>query len=66
MSECIVGRCPGCHSLVFACVDDPKWKKETAKDVAQAIKDGLEISRVDTETVRVEMKGCSCNPNPRK
>jgi hypothetical protein len=41
-----VAKKPGCGCVVAGCVDKPKYAKDTAKDVARWIKDGLEVSRV--------------------
>jgi len=49
-----------CGCLVFAVVDVPGREKETAKDVAEAIRDGLTIERVTTEYVRVNFTSCKC------
>jgi hypothetical protein len=65
MSECIVGKCPGCHRLVLAIVDDLDRKKDTAKEVARAIREGIEISRMSVEDVRKSDFSCKCEPNPR-
>ena len=56
-----VGRCKGCHNLVACVVDMPGHEKQTAKDVADFIRDGLEIGRESVEVVRANFNSCSCN-----
>lgn len=55
----------GCGGLVFAAVDDPRFAKETAKSVAQAIRDGYTVERATTQAVREANWGCSC-PKEKK
>lgn len=38
----------------------PGRTKETAKDVAGFIREGLTVERMDTEQVRVTLRGCGC------
>ena len=47
-----------CGCLVFATVDDPKHRKEVAKDVAEAIAAGLAIDRVTCDYVRKNFSRC--------
>lgn len=35
-----------CGCIVAALVDDPKYRKETAKDVAAMIRDGCTVTRI--------------------
>ncbi len=48
-----------CGCVVFAMVDDPEHKKETAKEIAKCIRQGLTIERMTVKEVReLEMFGC--------
>lgn len=47
-----------CGCLVFASVDLPDEPKRTAKNVAEAIRDGLRIERQALEVVRATAFGC--------
>ena len=62
MSYAYVGKCPGCGNVVAAALDydTPGRKKEVANSVAEWIVDGLEIERVDGESVRVTFASCVC------
>jgi hypothetical protein len=59
MSRCYVGRCK-CGSVVAAVVDEPGREKQTAKDVAEFIKEGLAVEQMDTKQVRVTIQSCAC------
>jgi hypothetical protein len=48
----------GCGGIVFAMVDVPNHKKETAKEVARAIREGYSVELVDSEVVRQSPFGC--------
>ena len=50
-----------CGCIVMACVDVPlpEVRKDNAKEISKAIRDGLTIERVTCEYVRQNMKGCS-------
>jgi hypothetical protein len=57
-----IGRCPcGCGAIPFATVDNPEWAKDTAKSIAQAIRDGYAIERVFLSEVR--MSTCKRQPD---
>lgn len=56
-----IGKCKDCGNVVAAVVDEPGREKETAKDVAEFIKDGLLIERVSAEYVRKNFSYCECN-----
>ena len=60
MSQCYIGRLPG-GCVVAATVIDEQSLKEVAKDVAEFIKEGLSIEKVDTEYVRANLKSCIHN-----
>ena len=55
-----IGKCRGCNNVVGAVVDDPKYKKDTAKTVYEFIEDGLIIERATVEYVRANFKCCEC------
>lgn len=61
-----IGTCTGCNQLVAGAVDDARDKKETAKFVAQMIRDGLRVERISVNDARNRMGHCTCEPNPRK
>ena len=65
MSEdmCYIGR-KDCGCIVLAIVDNPEHKKDTAREVGKAIKDGLKIERVTDQFVRDNMKRCPHKNNP--
>jgi len=44
----------GCGCVTAACVDEPQYAKETAKDVAEWIKEGRIVEHITAETVRVQ------------
>src|SRR3990167_8300578 len=61
---------PECGCIVVVCVDSPTWKKYTAKTIATAIRDGLDIEKTTSgewgtlvQTVRV---GCNKNLSLRE
>ena len=41
-----------CGCLAMAVVDSPEHKQETAREVSKAIRDGLDVQRLSTQTVR--------------
>ena len=49
---CYVGRQPGCRCIGLVVVDDPKYPKDTAKSVSNALKNGLNIERMPIEDFR--------------
>lgn len=49
-----------CGCVVAAAVDDPRWTKDTAKDVAKWMKAGLTIERKPVEWVREKLNFCDC------
>ena len=58
-----IGRSP-CGCITFATVDDPERKRTVAKEVAQAMRDGLTSERVTAQFVREHWgRGCDlCRP----
>jgi len=60
MSMTYIGRKP-CGCIRFAMVDNPEHKREVAKEIAHAIRDGLAIERVTTEYVRETAWTCAAH-----
>ncbi|MCK9568589.1 hypothetical protein M0R72_06580 [Candidatus Pacearchaeota archaeon] len=50
-----------CGCVVGAVVDIPECRKETAKDVAEWIRNGLTIERVPSAEVKTLLKACHCD-----
>jgi hypothetical protein len=44
-----IGKWPDCGCVTAACVDDPNHKKDTAKFIANLIKDGRVVERISAE-----------------
>ena len=59
-----VGKCKKCGNILAAVVDIPGREKETGKDVAGFIKDGLIIERHTVEHVRANFNYCDCRNKP--
>lgn len=59
------GNCPKCSKMVAAAVDIPEHKKDTAKEVASWIRDGLLVSRMTVAEVRASDWGCECKKTER-
>lgn len=53
-----IGRKPDCGCVVAIIVDMPEYKKDVAKQVAEFIRDGLEIERVDLDAGKQELHSC--------
>jgi hypothetical protein len=51
-----------CGCTVAAVVDDPAYRKDTARSVAEFIADGLNVERVSLESARVTLTTCRCTP----
>ena len=49
-----------CGHLKACIVDNPRWAKITAKEVASYIRDGLRVERMTSADVRAA-KWCDCN-----
>lgn len=58
-----VGTMP-CGCIVAACVDDPRWKNDTSKEVARWIKEGYTVSRVSLDGPQIELKRCIHKDKP--
>lgn len=54
-----IGRCK-CGAIVAATIDEPARKRQVAQDVAEMIRDGLAVERVDSDVVRVRFSRCTC------
>ena len=63
MGESYVGIKP-CGCAVAAVVDRPEWAKDTAKDVARWVRDGLRVERWSVERVRAELRECVHKTRP--
>lgn len=54
-----IARCKcGCGGIVFAVVDNPERAADTAKKVADCIRDGYAVERATVGTVRSQPFGC--------
>ena len=54
-----IARCKcGCKAIVFAVVDKPEHAADTAKEVAECIRDGYEVERATVGFVRSQPFGC--------
>ena len=49
---CYVASKDGMPGFCAAAVDEPKYKKDTAKEVAGWVRDGLTVTRVSVEKAR--------------
>jgi len=49
--NCIIARCK-CGGIVFAAVDRPEYRKDTAKSVADVLRRGFDIETLPIGTVR--------------
>ena len=59
-----IGICQKCGAAYFAAVIDPRWTKDTAKQVAQVIRRGDAIERISVENARVRLQRCMCHEKP--
>lgn len=55
-----VGKCASCGAVRFAAVDRPEDKRQVARDVAEAIRDGFVVERVTVEAARAMPWACTC------
>ncbi len=46
-----IGRCGDCDRIVLAIVDSPERKKDTAKEIGRAVREGCRIERVTCQAV---------------
>lgn len=49
-----------CGCVVAACADIPDYTKDTAKFLADCVKDGLTIERVELGSGHVKLSRCRC------
>jgi hypothetical protein len=61
-----VAQCPECGAYCCAQVDIPSLAKDTAKNIAAWIRDGLIITRVEHEFVRQNFSICKCKPGKER
>lgn len=61
-----IGQCPKCGAYCVATVDDPQYAKDTATSVANMIKNGLTVTRVDSDFVRANFSGCTCHKQAKQ
>jgi hypothetical protein len=59
---CYIGRLP-CGCVLAACVDDPKWAKQTARDIASWIREGMAVERVTCATALLSGWPCPGKPD---
>ena len=58
--RCYVAYCAcGCGHIVMAAVDNPEFRKDTAKEVGKCIKAGLLIGSMQVSEVRKLPFGCA-------
>lgn len=55
-----VARTPGCLCVVAATVDRPEYKRDTAKNVADWVRRGEVVERMEIEVVRTLMGEAKC------
>ena len=48
-----------CGCVVFACVDEPEYKDDTAESLAEAIRDGYTIEHIESD-VGPKLQSCRC------
>jgi len=53
-----------CGCLVMASVDSPDHKRETAKEIAKAIREGLNVQKLSTAFVRTMPWKCELHITP--
>jgi hypothetical protein len=59
-----IGICPQCQGWRLLTIDSPDQKKAVAKEVAQAIRDGLSIKRLLIDDAR-KILSCCCRKKRR-
>ncbi len=57
-----IGRYPCCGNVPCVTVDSDYHRKDTAREIASWIRDGLQVERVPIDDVRtvVNLKRCTC------
>jgi len=62
-----IGKWPDCGCVTAACVDEPNHKKDTAKFIADLIKDGRIVERVEArDWHKVKLGRCIHRARPAK
>lgn len=64
MTHAYIGTKP-CGCTVAATVIKPEWAKDTAKTIADWVKRGYSVDRVEVGDARLRLKSCDC-PKPAK
>lgn len=59
-----IGIRPSDGSVRAICCDDPGYEKETARAVAEWIREGRIVERLPIEEARMRMRAQSLEPNP--
>lgn len=65
MAMAYIARAACCGNVVVAVVDNPEHARDTAREVARCVREGLAVERVPVEQVRHETLGCRCKPKRR-
>lgn len=70
MSEdtmCYIAVAPCCGNVVMAVVEIQENRKLAAREVAKAIRDGLEVTRITVAEVRrlPNFRRCTCHDKPK-
>lgn len=51
-TTCTIGKCK-CGGIVFAAVDEPKRRQDTAKEIAKLVRRGFAVATIPIEEVRM-------------
>lgn len=65
MSETYIGLRP-CGCLAMAIVDNLEHRKDVAREVGKAIREGLNVQKVSTETVRTMPWKCKLHQSQKQ
>lgn len=60
-----IGRKP-CGCVVALVVDEPRWKRDTAKTVARYVLDGYAVERLTVAEATAALRRCDCTPTQRQ
>lgn len=60
-----ISRAADCNCMAAISVDDPKYKKETARFVSEQIKAGLRVERIELNKPLKEIDVCETHPENR-
>ncbi len=62
-----VAYCAECGGWYAASVDDPRFKKDTAKEVARWIKEGARVEKITCQAFRDQAESmCECRKKNKK